>query len=160
MTSVSRPATSPSSMLPEDAPNFNYTEFLRDITKVGPYQIIPELCSFCPASRVQVRIFVYRRSGFEKSIGSITKKYSNAPRNTSTIRRSSTMRPFTPRAILAAKSGSQVHGDHLHCNGGMRTCFMVLTTPIFNNSLGPVVRKCNCRRCIAIEGDVGRIHRP
>ena len=43
---------------------------------------------------------------------------------------------------------------------GMRTCFMVLATSIFNNSLGPVVRKCNCRRCIAIEGDVGRIHRP
>ena len=43
---------------------------------------------------------------------------------------------------------------------GMRTCFMVLATPIFNNSLGPVVRKCNCRRCIAIEGDVGRIRRP
>ena len=43
---------------------------------------------------------------------------------------------------------------------GMRTCFMVLATSIFNNSLGPVVRKCNCRRCIAIEGDVGRIYRP
>jgi hypothetical protein len=36
MTLVSRPATSPSLMLPEDAPNFNYPGFLRDITKVGP----------------------------------------------------------------------------------------------------------------------------
>ena len=43
---------------------------------------------------------------------------------------------------------------------GMRTCFMVLATSIFNNSLGPVVRKCSCRRCIALEGDVGRIYRP